>query len=184
MMTIDAASFLTARFRDLGPDERIEVRPFHPDGKPGPRFWSADPTAAARRALALPGPLNVFYGVNPRRDRRGTKAHVTRLNGMYADLDFKHFATGEAGAWATLAAFPLPPTWVIHSGNGLHPYWDFDAPLPITGPDDPTTGRVEGLLSRLYAHLGGIDSVQDISRIMRMRQNWGDECCHGVSTTP
>ncbi len=163
----DAATFLAERFRDLGPDERIEVRTFRPDGKPGPRFWSADPAEAARRALALPGPLNVFYGVNLRCDRGGKKAHVTRINGLYADLDFKHFATGEEGAWAMLRSFPIRPTWVIHSGNGLHAYWDFDAPLGITGPDDPTIGRVEGLLSRLYAHLGGIDSVQDISRVLR-----------------
>ncbi|MDP9374564.1 MAG: hypothetical protein M3Q65_19365, partial [Chloroflexota bacterium] len=106
MTPSDAAAFLAARFRDLGPDERVEVRTFRPNGKPGPRFWSADPAEAAQRALALTGPLNVFYGVNPRRDRGGKKAHVTRLNGFYADLDFKHFATGEAGAWAALRSFP------------------------------------------------------------------------------
>ena len=166
--TADTAAFLAARFRDLGPEERIEIRPFYPDGKPGPRFWTDDPAEAARRGLALRGDLNVFYSVNPRRKGGGKKVDVTSVRTFWADLDFKHFPDGEAGAWAALRSFPLPPTCVVHSGQGLHVYWNLTAPLRITGPDDPTIGRVEGLLSRLYAHLGGLDSVQDLSRVMRL----------------
>lgn len=165
---IAAPAYLAARFRDLRPHERVEARTLRPDGRPGPRLWDADPARLARRALALKDNLNVYYGMNPRRDGGGKKADVTSIGTLYADVDNKHFADGRAGAVAALAAFPLPPTWIIDSGGGLQPSWQLFAALPLTGPDDPLVARVEGLQSRLYTRLGHLDSVQDLSRILRL----------------
>ena len=166
--TIGTPEYLTARFRDLRPHERAEVRTLHPNGRPGPRLWDDDPARLAHDALVLPVGLNIYYGMNPRRQGGGKKADVTSVNTLWADIDSKHFADGRAGAVAAIASFPLPPTWIIDSGGGLQPSWQLVAPLALTGPDDPLVARVEGLQSRLYARLGHQDSVQDLSRILRL----------------
>jgi len=165
---IDAPAFLSARFRALRPHERIEVRTLGRDGYPGPRSWHADPAEAGRAALALRGDLAIYYGVCPRADRGGRKCHVTSIPALWADVDDKCFPDGRAGAVATLAAFPLAPTWGIDSGGGLQAYWQLRDSLPIFGVDDPLVARVEGLLSRLYAALGNVDAVQDLSRVLRV----------------
>jgi hypothetical protein len=120
---IDAPAFLARRFRALRPHERVEVRAFRRDNRPGPRSWHADPAEAARRALALRDPaLALYYGVCPRTEGGGKKAHVTSIPALWADVDDKCFADGRAGAVAALAAFPLAPTWGIDSGGGLQAY--------------------------------------------------------------
>lgn len=53
------------------------------------------------------------------------------------DLDPpKHLDQAERGHWwnqavSSLAAFPLPPSIVVHSGNGLHAYWLLIAPASV-----------------------------------------------------
>lgn len=51
--TIDTAAFLDLRFARKEAHEHIELRTFAPGGRPGPRSWHADPTAAAGAAAAL-----------------------------------------------------------------------------------------------------------------------------------
>jgi cell division protein FtsB len=160
-MLTTTTDFFAWRFADLAADERIEIRSF-PSGGGAPRqSWHRTPDEAARAVLALPQDHHAFYGVNARRDRGGKKEDVTKIRGLWADQDFKHYRDGRAGADAALAAFPLPPTAVIESGNGYHLYWQFAAPIEATGD-------VEALLGRLYAALGGLDSVQDASRVFRI----------------
>ena len=170
--TSDAFAFLAGYFQGLRSHERIEVRSFGPDGHPGPRSWHAEPAEAGRAALALRGDLAIYYGVCPRADRGGRKCHVTSIHDLWADVDDKCFPDGRAGAAAALAAFPLAPTWWIDSGGGLQAYWQLRAPLPVAGVDDPLVARVEGLLARLYVRLGGLDAVQDLSRVMRVPGTW------------
>ncbi len=162
------SDFFTWRFADLAADERIEIRSFPSGGGAARQSWHRTPADAARAVLARPSDHHVFYGVNARRDRGGKKEDVTKIRGLWADQDFKHYggadATGaerRAGADAARAALPLPPTAVIESGNGYHLYWQFAAPI------EPA-GGVEPLLARLYAALGGLDSVQDVARVFRV----------------
>ncbi len=167
-MLTPITAFFAWRFADLAADERIEIRSF-PSGGGAPRqSWHRTPADAARAVLALPQDHNGFYGVNARRARGGKKEDVTKIRGLWADQDFKHYggadegeAERRAGADAALAAFPLPPTAVIESGNGYHLYWQFATPI------DPT-GDLEPLLARLYAALGNLDAVQDVSRVFRV----------------
>ncbi len=162
-----AAAFLAGRFPQLGPGETIEVRALDTDGRPGPRAWFAEPHRAAAYAMRLAAGWHVYYGVCPRRRGGGKKAAVTSVAALWADVDDKRFPDGRAGALAALAGFPLSPTWLVDSGGGLQAYWSLDRPLLIAG--DPTAvARVEGLLQRLYARLGGLDRVQDVSRVLRL----------------
>lgn len=164
MTTPTVADFLAFRFRHNGPDDYIELRPLDQNGEQVYRSWTNDPAVAARRALALDKGLAIYCGVCARKKGKGKKHDVTSIPGMWADIDFKHFPDGETGAWAALDAFPQRPTWVIRSGGGLQVYWDFTA--PITNPGQFPV--VEALLVRLFQWFGGIDRVQDVSRIFRV----------------
>lgn len=162
-----APDFLAVRFRDLRPSERIEVRLLGAGGAVE-RDWFDNPCDAAAFGLAASPRWAVYYGVCPRRNGGGKKADVTSIPALWADVDDKRFTDGRTGAQAALASFPLAPTLVVDSGGGLQPYWHLVAPLAIGADDAPLVQHVEDLLRRLYARLGGLDAVQDLSRILRL----------------
>jgi hypothetical protein len=176
MSTPTVADFLAFRFRHNGPDDHIEIRTFKQDGWPGPREWFADAAPAARCGAALPQHLAVYYGTAARAFEGGKKEHVTSIPGAFGDLDFKRYPDGEAGAWAALAAFPLPPTWVINSGGGLQPYWDFVSPL--TGRDQ--FAAFEPMLKRLAAALNGDPSVAEMARVLRLPGSYNSKPEYGT----
>ena len=173
MTATDTATFLAAHFGDLAPDQQLELRTFHRggkrDGKPGPRLFTSDIDKATLWVRDLPAGLDVYYSVNYRRQGGGgKKADVKSIRAICADVDDKHFADGRAGALATLATFALPPSAVIDSGGGLQGLWYLEEPLRISAPDDPLVPMFEDLQKRLYEALGGLDAVQDISRVFRL----------------
>jgi hypothetical protein len=68
-------------------------------------------------------------------------------------------------------AFELIPTGIVRSGHGWQPYWELTEWLENTPAN---RDRIEAMQRRFYLRLGGLDSVQDISRILRVpgTQNW------------
>ena len=64
----------------------------------------------------------VFFGVLPRKARgTGTTADIAPGSVAWCDVDFKDMP--EEQARAKIAALPLAPSIVVHSGRGLHLYW-------------------------------------------------------------
>jgi hypothetical protein len=160
-----ALGFLCARFGELERGERIEIRALDRSKGGtvvGRRFFASVKEACAY-AASLPVGCEVYYGVNPRLGEDGTKAGVSRILVIWADLDYKHFDDDPDKAQAMLDSFELPPTWTVESGGGLHPYWLIEAVDAQTN-----LHTVETLLRSLYARLGNLDSVQDVSRILRL----------------
>ena len=176
MTTPTAADFLAYHFRNNGADDHLEVRTFKTNGSPGPREWFDNVDAAARWAAALARPLAVFYGVTARRAGGGKKEHITSIPGVWQDLDFKRYADGEAGAWAALDAFPLPPTWVIHSGGGLQAIWEFVAPLT----NRAQFADFEALLSRHASALGSDPAVAEVARVLRLPGSYNSKPEYGT----
>ncbi|MDE3039653.1 MAG: primase alpha helix C-terminal domain-containing protein [Nitrospirota bacterium] len=134
----------------------IEVRakPVH-DGNGSPRCFLAHDDA--HRLTQFVGNHlhghHVFFGVATRRDASSGMLHnCAELPAMFCDLDFKH--TPEAVARERLYEFPLPPSAVVLSGNGLHVYWMLREPLLLPDPGECT--RAKSLLRRL-AHVLGAD---------------------------
>jgi hypothetical protein len=164
--------FLAARFAALGPGETIEIRPIHAtSGRHHPRTFARTVDEALQAIAAIPEGFEVYYGVNPRRGRDGTKAGVAWLTCLYADADDKHFGGDSQASYDAIMAFELIPTGIVRSGHGWQPYWELDEWLENT-PDNQAV--IERTLRRLYMRLGGLDSVQDVSRILRVpgTANW------------
>ena len=106
--------------------------------------------------------FNVYFGVNPRSGKRGTKEDIESATAFYADLDYYKIEGGEKEATKRLDEFHLPPTAIVESGNGLHPYWLFHEAVLIENRE-----KHEAINKALCKALGS-DSVQDITRIMRL----------------
>jgi len=166
--TFSLTDFFARHFPDLSPDERIEIRAFPQGDGPVQRSWHATALAAAQAALRLPQHLNIFFGIQARRDGGGKKADVTQVRTLWADLDFKGYAEGRDGAFRAMESFPLRPSVVVESGNGFHLYWHLTAAI------EPSA-VIEQLLGRLYALLGADRSVLDLSRVMRVPETFNNK---------
>jgi hypothetical protein len=168
MMTFDydrdaALCFLLARFPTLERGERIEIRALDRNraGAVVARDFLSSPEEAADYVGTLDMGWEVYYGINPRLGRDGTKQGVSRILTSWADLDYEK--QGEEEVVRILNEYELPTTWQVDSGNGVHAYW------AITPLDAGTNGPgVEQLLRGLYARLGNADRVQNIDRIFRL----------------
>ena len=123
-----------------------------------------DLMAARAVALSTEG-CEVYFGVATRRERRGRKDSVAVLPGPFCDLDFSAFAGGETGALEQLELFNPRPTAVIHSGGGLHCYWQLNTPLHPT----KETGA---LIRALVRELGADRAATDLSRVLRVPGTW------------
>lgn len=165
---MDGREFLRAIFSDLLPDEQINVRGFHArSGRRGYHDFLNTPDEAWEYAMSLPGDLEVYFGVNPRFGRDGSKAGVTGVILLHADVDDKRFASHE-DAYAFITGFELTPTLVVDSGGGFHAYWLLDE--RVTDFD-----AAETMMRRLYFALGGLDATQDVSRVLRVPGTWNNK---------
>lgn len=172
---MDTLDFFRARFSDLEEGETIEIRPIHAtSGKHHPRKFAATVEEAAEYVARVPEGFEVYYGVNPRRGKGdGGKTGVSRIVAITADADDKHFGHDPQASHDAVLAFELIPTGMIRTGHGWHIYWLLAEPLDNTPAN---LDAIEALQRRLYLRLGGLDSTQDISRVLRVpgTTNWKD----------
>lgn len=126
---------------------------------------------------------NVWHGVNPVREGvagRGTAQDVTRLAALWADLDVKPGAMPDDAAALTVVdelagMLHCPPSFVVHTGHGLHPYWILDDDEQLVLDDDAKRARARALLARwrrlvtrvAAGHGGTVDAVFDLPRVLR-----------------
>lgn len=162
----EATAFLLRHFGPLPVGSDINIRPIVKGrGVVGER-WFHNPAEAARYALQMAPGADVYYGVNPRETGRGDKTGVTYITCLHADVDFKAFSSPH-DALEALLDFEMEVTDVVHSGNGLHAYWQLN---PVVEATADNVAYLEALMQRLYYRLGGgsLDGVQDVSRILRV----------------
>jgi Primase C terminal 1 (PriCT-1) len=161
--------FFEQLFHQLAAEERIEVRSKLPgEGHPMRRTFYADSKEAARNAILLGRREEVYVGVAPRLGDDGTKAGVSRLLAIWADLDAKGSHTRESRT-EQLMKLPLQPSIMVWTGGGWHSYFLLEK--PADGPEE--LQRAERIMRRLAAGLRS-DPVHDRSRILRVQgtYNW------------
>src|SRR5262245_23814655 len=123
-------SFLHTIFADaVGPASRLVV--FTAPAKRWRRFPRIDQAVCYAEAQA--GTQDVYFGLGLVRGAprgRGTSADVAAVGALWADIDLagdahpgKQLPPTVEDVLDLLDTLPLPPSIVVHSGNGLHAYW-------------------------------------------------------------
>ncbi len=157
------STFLRSWFRACPADQLLELRALRlPDGQVHQEFFTPDATdSLIGRAFSLVEEHHCYFGVCPRVRPQGDKASVTHAPGLWADLDFKRFYDGEAGALRKLSKFPLSPSWIISTGGGYHVYWQLKQAVRA---DAAFEGRLKGIVRTLDAD----PAATDRSRVLRL----------------
>jgi hypothetical protein len=151
-----AELFFAQLFHQLAAKERVEVRHKLPgEGQPMRRAFYADLKEAARNAIMLGRREEVYVGAAPRRGEDGTKAGVSRVLAIWADLDAKGSHTRESRT-EQLIKLLLQPSIMVWTGGGWHAYFLLEK--PADGPEE--LQRAERIMRKLAAGLRG-DPVHD-----------------------
>lgn len=116
---------------------------------------------------------------------RGFNHTTEGIPGLWIDMDVKSAAHTDNDNFKTieealnaLEKFPLQPTLILHTGNGLQAYWLFKEYWKFENNDE----RAEALwlskqftstLKEFAVQLGGkVDSTGDVARIFRLPSSW------------
>lgn len=134
----------------------------HPEGRD---FGRDVDNALSWAARSNASGLNVYWTVNsvrPGVDKKPSKGDVEAARFAHVDIDPpKDFSPFDAmKITAALDACPLPPSFVIDSGNGLQAFWRLD-------DDCANLPSIEAINVQLRDHFGG-DNCQNIDRLMRV----------------
>ena len=115
--------------------------------------------------------LGAYFGVATRtasslKDRKGDAKHCQALPALFVDADFKY--QDEPATRERLDELGLPPSALIGSGGGLHPYWFMRDPILLqvgTGMAD-----AKHLLSGLASKVADVadESVSEPVRVLRL----------------
>jgi len=149
-------------------------------------FRASNIETAAAYAVRQASICDVYFGVGLRRERlsrgRGEAADVIALPGIYIDIDLRnpaHKATNLPGTvkdarHLLTQAIPLLPTFLVHSGHGLHGYWLFrELWIFETEAERQAAGRLLLRFQRTIqdtAKLRGwhVDGTADLARVLRL----------------
>jgi hypothetical protein len=162
----EARRFLARLAPPVG--QYLEVRVIVPD-RPACQHFCRSVDEALKVVERYSGKANVYVGACPRFRRGGTKADVNTVVSFWVDLDFHqiHHDRDEAKAIALerIYSFPVPPSMVVMTGNGVQGWWVLDVPVPVG--DDWPLEWLEGVNRGIAKTFGG-DSVQDLARVLRV----------------
>lgn len=115
---------------------------------------------------------NVYFGIASRKNNKsGKKENCQYLPALFADIDYGSIGHKKSTFFNSveeilehLQRLNLKHNVIINSGHGIHVYWILNEPLMLTPESIPL---VESLLKDIQTLCGG-DSIQDVSRILRV----------------
>jgi len=107
---------------------------------------------------------NVYFGVATHIDGDATKEGIIQIPALFIDIDLDKFSEDEKKAiLQRLKDFPLPSSFEINSGGGIHVYWKFKEPL-----SKKEINQVENINRALASYFNGDPGTTDASRILRI----------------
>ena len=149
--------------------QHLEIRLIVPDAPGASQHFCVTTNEAAAIATQASGNANVYLGACPRSRRGGTKDDVNTVVAAWADLDFHQIDPNRDVAlelaYRRIETLGMPPTMLVHSGNGLQAWWQFHEPAAIT--EERPIERFESINLGLAQRLGG-DHVHDLARVLRV----------------
>jgi len=159
------------------------------------RFTSLQAAADFVDRIASKTNANLYYNCgltqnsNLTPKQRGEKQDIRAVPGCWIDIDVagvhkkSHLPGSHQEAIDLIKKFPLAPSLIVNSGNGLHGYWLFKELLEFDSDADRM--HFEDVNFKLQAFLRNeaakskwkLDSTHDCTRILRIvgTQNWKDE---------
>jgi hypothetical protein len=183
-----ARSVLVNLVEALGYEEGEVVAVCHRDAQDGgftSRLVPATADAVWAEASRWVDSSDLWWSINPLTvpegyGGRGTAEHVTRLAGLYADLDVKpgglpSIDAADAVIADVSAILGHDPVAEISSGHGKQPLWSVeDDAADLTDGDNRADARALlrrfGRLVAMVAerHGGHVDTVYDLARVLRV----------------
>ena len=168
-MTISTGEFLEVVFGSYFEEHNgfIEIRQINTGQVPKQEFYSSV-TELANNLGKFEG--NIYFGVAPRKERKGDKSAIKYVSCLWVDLDVgseghkkkSRFETVEE-ALESVEKFEHAPSIIVFSGHGLQCYWLLREPEDVSDPRP-----VEGIMKGLILAVGGDPGTHDISRVMRL----------------
>src|ERR1700733_1982687 len=120
-----------------------------PDGKP--TTITTRVAGNVRRFIRKhDGQKNFYFAVNPTRhdmSKKAAKTDIAKIEYLHADLDPNDTESPEdakARYLAELDGYPLTPTAVIDSGNGIQVLWKLSTPINLLNLPPPVTNADGG----------------------------------------
>jgi hypothetical protein len=139
---------------------------------------------ATEAVAASNGNQNLYHTLGLFKDRptgRGEESDVIGIPALWMDIDIAGQAHKKGDlplsiqeAMDFLDEFPLKPTLIIHSGNGLHVYWVFQKVWYFDGSDERKKARLlsdrfqNTLIGKAKAKGWDIDETSDLVRLLRL----------------
>jgi hypothetical protein len=176
--------FLQALYGDLEDGDHWYIWTLAPDRAKASTWFAGPACEQAAAFCAAQNGVNVYWPIafaaeqgSPR--ERMTIGTVAGIVGLVADVDFQsethpHAPPDATAAGRLIERFPLLPTAVVHSGNGLQAVWMFREPWRFDS--DAERGSAQQIargwaygLAQAAAKLSwALDPVHDITRVMRV----------------
>jgi len=118
---------------------------------------------------------------------RGTFNEVTGAVALHLDIDFgdeghkrPDLPMNEAEALQIIdEAFPdMPPTMIVHTGNGIHVYYVYNEPIYFTNEEEKQKIATllrsfqNTVLAVAQNHGWGMDITSDLTRVLRPPETW------------
>lgn len=156
-----AAQFFRALFGSKARETYIEVRAIKKSKRQRLYFTTVDDLCKNMEMIASLNRdgANIFYGVCPRKEKKGNKAAVKEVRVLWADLDPKKIS--KERALEKLNGLQQKPSITVDSGNGIHAYWLLDIPVV-------PSNEVEAVLKGMAKALDGDPIVAEVARVMRL----------------
>lgn len=111
--------------------------------------------------------FDIYFGVCPRKEKRGKKESVLEIPAIWVDVDGKDHGGKDIALTKireTIQTKNLQPSIVVDSGNGFHLYFLLKESIEVDIKQIPyLEGHVKGV-----AKIFGGDSTHDINRILRL----------------
>jgi len=107
---------------------------------------------------------NIYFGVCPRRRRKGKEEDVAQVVCLWADIDCEDSKERQEQL-ENLRSFNPSPSILVSSGRGYHAYWLLNKPYSINTREGLL--NIKGCVKGLSLALDG-DSTFDLSRVLRV----------------
>lgn len=129
---------------------------------------------------------DIYIGISTQKgglaeNKRGSLETVQQVSMLFADIDFadekssqKNYPPNEQTALEILKSFAFKPTFVQHSGHGLHVVFALDNPIVCNTAADRKRAQAlskflqKRLIQHFKQHGYEIDNVGDLVRVYRM----------------